>query len=180
MKNNLLILSYMGTGKTELSKKYKNVIDLDFQDYRYIYNISIRHLPLEQRKGQEHLRTISSDYPNNFIKVVLEELEKGKIVVSPFIEHVFNAVDSNYEKIKEKNTRIILVFPNSNNYEEYAERFRKRGNKEHFIELRRNEFPLLTEMFNNADSKMYKKIIIKPNQFLSQALEEYKIELERI
>lgn len=52
MKNKLLILAYMGTGKTELEYRYNNVVDLDFQDYKYIYDESIRDLPLEQRKGQ--------------------------------------------------------------------------------------------------------------------------------
>lgn len=43
----------MGTGETELENRYDNVIDFDFQDYKYIYDESIRHLPLEQRKGRQ-------------------------------------------------------------------------------------------------------------------------------
>ena len=50
MKSKLLVLAYMGTGKTELEKHYDNVIDLDFQDYKYIYDESIQHLPLEKDK----------------------------------------------------------------------------------------------------------------------------------
>ena len=46
MKSKLLVLAYMGTGKTELEKHYDNVIDLDFQDYKYIYDESIQHLQL--------------------------------------------------------------------------------------------------------------------------------------
>ena len=46
MKNKILILAYMGTGKTELERRYNNVIDLDFQDYKYIYDESIRNLPV--------------------------------------------------------------------------------------------------------------------------------------
>ena len=49
----LLIMAYMGTGETELENRYDNVIDFDFQDYKYIYDESIRHLPLEQRKGRQ-------------------------------------------------------------------------------------------------------------------------------
>lgn len=41
MKNKLLILAYMGTGKMELESRYENVVDLDFQDYKYIYDESI-------------------------------------------------------------------------------------------------------------------------------------------
>ena len=34
----LLIMAYMGTGKTELENRYDNIVDFDFQDYRYIYD----------------------------------------------------------------------------------------------------------------------------------------------
>lgn len=178
MKNKLLILAYMGTGKTELAYRYNNVIDLDFQDYKYIYDESIRDLPLEQRKGSVSLRTENPDYPSNFIKAILEKLETGKIVVSPFIEHVFKAIDSNDFKRNAKNTRIILVFPMSNNFEEYVDRFRKRGNSEGFILRRRKEFASLIDLFDNASNDDYEKIIIKSKQFLSEALIEYGINLE--
>lgn len=177
MKDKLLILAYMGTGKTELEYRYNNVIDLDFQDYKYIYDETISHLPLEQRKGQTSLRTENSEYPRNFINAVLTELENGKIVVSPFIEHVFNAIDSDDFKSKAKNIRIILSFPMSNNFEEYVDRFRKRGNGEEFIS-RRKEFASLIDLFDKASDDDYEKIIIKPNQFLSEALTEYGIDLK--
>lgn len=174
----LFILAYMGTGKTELEKRYDNVVDLDFQDYKFIYDISVRHLPLEQRKGNASLRTENIDYPKNFINAVLKELNNGKIVVSPFIEHVFKAVDSNKFSNKFKDVKIILVFPTADNFQEYVERFKNRGNGEEFIERRRKEFPSLVELFNNALSKKYIKIEVKPNKFLSDALEEVGIKLK--
>lgn len=179
MKNKLLVLAYMGTGKTELEIRYDNVIDLDFQDYKYIYDESIRHLPLEQRKGQNSLRTENPNYPNNFIKDALKELEAGKIVVSPFIEHVYKAIDSDNFKRNSTNTRIILVFPTEDDFEEYVERFKKRGNSEEFILRRKREFPSLVNLFNNAPSDEYEKVTIKPGQFLSEALIEYGINLRR-
>ena len=90
----LLIMAYMGTGKTELENRYDNVVDFDFQDYKYIYDESIRDLPLEQRKGSVNLRTENPNYPNNFLEDAIKLLNKEKIVVSPFIDHVFKAYDS--------------------------------------------------------------------------------------
>ncbi len=172
----ILIMAYMGTGKTETEKNYKNVIDLDFQDYKYIYDESIRDLPLEQRKGSVNLRKENPNYPNNFIKVALDELNLGKIVISPFIEHVFDAYNSNEFKLKAKDTRVILVCPMRNNFEEYIERFKNRGNSEEFIERRRVEFPSLIDLFEREQE--YEKIIIKPGQFLSEALIENGIILQ--
>lgn len=178
MKNKLLILAYMGTGKTELEYRYNNVVDLDFQDYKYIYDESIRALPLEQRKGQTSLRVENPEYPNNFINAILNELEKDKIVVSPFIEHVLKAIDSDNFENNVKNTRIILVFPMSNNFDEYVDRFKKRGNNEEFILRREKEFTSLIELFEKATTDKYEKIIIKPKQYLSEALIEHGVNLK--
>ena len=99
-------------------------------------------------------------------------------MVSPFIEHVFKAIDSQEFKENIKDTRIILVFPQSNNFGEYVDRFKKRGNNEEFILRRKKEFTSLVELFNNASNNKYEKIIIRPKQFLSQALIEYGVNLK--
>lgn len=83
----LLIMAYMGTGKTELESRYKDIVDFDFQDYKYIYDESIRDLPLEQRKGLTNLRTENPDYPQNFLEDAVKLLNDGKIVASLFIDH---------------------------------------------------------------------------------------------
>ncbi len=171
----LLIMAYMGTGKTELESKYDNVIDFDFQDYKYIYDESIRHLPLEQRKGSTNLRTDNPSYPKNFLTDAVHLLNEGKIVVSPFIDHVFRAYGNSDIKSQIENLRIILVCPTRDNFDEYVERFKKRGNSDEFIARREKEFSSLVDLFEQADN--YEKIIMKPGQYLSEALEEYGINL---
>lgn len=170
----ILIMAYMGTGKTELEKRYENVVDFDFQDYKYIYDESIRHLPLEQRKGNVSLRTENSDYPDNFINEAIKLLNNGKIVVSPFIEHVYNAYSSSKFKDNISDVRVILVCPTSDIFDEYIARFRNRGNGEEFVERRIKEFPSLECLFNSAT---YEKITMKSGQYLSEALEDYGINL---
>ena len=171
----LLIMAYMGTGKTELENKYDNVIDFDFQDYKYIYDESIRHLPLEQRKGSTNLRTENPSYPKNFLTDAVQLLNEGKIVVSPFIDHVFRAYDSSDIKSQIENLRIILVCPTRNNFDEYVQRFKQRGNSDEFIARREKEFYSLVDLFEQASN--YERIIMKPGQYLSEALEENGIGL---
>lgn len=172
----LLIMAYMGTGKTELEKMYEDVVDFDFQDYKYIYDESIRDLPLEQRKGSTNLRVENPAYPQNFISDAMQLLNDNKVVVSPFIDHVFKAYDnSNINQIIQ-DLRIILVCPRRDNFEEYVERFKRRGNSEEFIDRREKEFLQLMSLFEQIDN--YEKIIIKPKQYLSEALEEYGITLK--
>ena len=172
----LLIMAYMGTGKTELENRYDNVVDFDFQDYKYVYDESIRHLPLEQRKGNVNLRTENPDYPSNFLTDAKKLLNEGKVVVSPFIEHVFKAYDSSDFKSLIKDVRVILVCPALDNFDEYVDRFKQRGNGAEFIARREKEFSSLVKLFQDSDN--YERIIIKPGQFLSEALEEYGITLK--
>lgn len=171
----LLIMAYMGTGKTELESRYKDVVDFDFQDYKYIYDESIRHLPLEQRKGSTNLRTENPNYPQNFLEDAVKLLNEGKLVVSPFIDHVFKAYDSSSIKSQVEDLRVILVCPTRDNFDEYVERFKKRGNSSEFIARREKEFSSLVDLFEQANN--YEKIIMKSGQFLSEALEEYGITL---
>lgn len=169
----ILILAYMGTGKTEVSKKYNDVVDFDFQDYKYIYDKSIAHLPLEQRKGNVSLRTENPNYPNNFLNDAIKLLNSNKIVISPFIEHVFNAYDSEFFKSKIHNVRTILIFPERNNFEEYEIRFKKRGNGEEFIQRRRIEFDSLANLFEQA--KGYEKVVVNKGEYLEDILKSKNI-----
>ena len=171
----LLIMAYMGTGKTELENRYDNVIDFDFQDYKYIYDESIRHLPLEQRKGSTNLRTENPNYPENFLADAIKLLNEGNIVVSPFIDHVFRAYDGFNITSKVENLRTILVCPTRDNFDEYVERFKKRGNSDEFSARREKEFSSLVDLFEQANN--YERIIMKPGQYLSEALEENGIGL---
>lgn len=172
----ILIMAYMGTGKTELENRYDNIVDFDFQDYRYIYDESVRHLPLEQRKGSANLRTNNPDYPKNFLEDAVKLLNEGKIVVSPFIDHVFRAYDDFDIKSKINDLRVILVCPTRDNFAEYVERFKRRGNSDEFIARREKEFSSLVDLFEQANN--YERIVMKTGQFLSEALEEYGVVLD--
>ena len=173
----ILVMSYMGTGKTELEKLYKNVVDFDFQDFKYTYDESVRDLPLEQRKGSVNLRVDNPNYPINFLNQALIELETGNIIVSPFIEHVFKAFDSEYFKSKAHNTRILIVFPERDNFSEYIERFKQRGNSKSFIERRKREFDSLANLFETADN--YERIVVGKGEYLSDVLLKRGIKLQK-
>ncbi len=169
----ILIMAYMGTGKTYLEKNYENIVDFDFQDYKYIYDESIRHLPLEKRKGSVNLRKENLLYPDNFLSEAIDLLKKGKIVVSPFIEHVFLAYNKAEFLESLDNVKIIIVCPERNNFSEYVERFKSRGNSEEFIKRREREFSSLVDLFEECENAL--KIIIKKGQYLSDVLEENNI-----
>jgi len=176
VKEKILVLAYMGSGKTEAEKRYSNILDIDFQDFKFIYDKSIAHLPLEQRKGNVALRSENPAYPSNWIDAVLQKLAAEEtIIVAPFIEHVFRAVDSVEFKTKGHDVRVVLAVPSRDNFEEYVERFRSRGNGEEFIERRRTEWPRLLDLFETT--KDYEKIVLMSGKFLDGALSGHGIRL---
>ena len=56
MKQKTLVLAYPGIGKTYTAENYRNVMDFEQQHYVSIYDENIRHLPLEEIKGQARKR----------------------------------------------------------------------------------------------------------------------------
>ena len=168
----------MGTGKSQLvaelakeSKSHREVVDHDFQPYCYIYDKSLDHLSLEQKKGFASLRTQNPAYPANFTAAALEHLNAGRIVLSPFIEHVFDAYNAPYFKNQTKDVRKIIVMPHKDNFAEYEQRYLDRKNNAEFIERRRAEFPRMVELFETAADD-YEKIIPAPNQVLAEILRD--------
>lgn len=173
----ILVLAYPGCGKTELEKRYQGVVDFEHQDFRYIYDESIRDLPLELRKGATDLREDNPEWPENFLTNALRELNDGKIVVSPFVRTVFDAYNNDFFRRRAENVRTILVCPKIEEFDEYVERFRKRGNSNNFIARRKSEIASIVELFEQTLD--CEKITLKNDQYLADALEKFGIELSK-
>ena len=173
MKEKILVLVYPGLGKTYTAEHFANVIDFEQQFYTYVYDDSIKHLPLEEIKSSYSKKIPNPDFPGNYIKDIGKALENNEIVVTTFIPKTFQALinDANYE-----DTRIILVIPDKNNFEELADRFRARGNTEEFIEHRRIDLPKVIEQFDNAQN--VEKVVVSGGGYLSDALLDHGVKLE--
>ena len=173
----ILVLAYPGSGKTELERQYEDVVDFEHQDFRYVYDESIRHLPLELRKGSADLRKDKPEWPENFLTNALSEKKKKKIVVSPFVRTVYEAYNSDYFKDKAKDVKTILVCPRLDQFEDYIERFKKRGNSDNFIARRKSEIAAVIEIFENAEN--CQKIVLESGQYLAESLKKYGIKLNK-
>jgi hypothetical protein len=174
-KDKVLVLAYVGTGKTEMAKRYERVFNPSSDDYRYIFD---KELPLEQRKSNPN-RIENPDFPNNFIKVVSEGLKKN-IVLLALTQKLFSLYQSKEFQDKVQNARIILACPSKESFSEYEKMYRARGNSETFIENRRKEFPFIMDMFENAQG--YEKVIVQQSgqyKYLDGALAKHGIKLQQ-
>ena len=101
MNNGIVIAGFSGIGKTELEKKYKNVIDLDAAEYIYD-DTEIMHIPFEQRKGMN--RKKNPNFPKNYIDAIKDAKIKYDLVL------VWDRQDIITEYIK-NNIDFILCYP---------------------------------------------------------------------
>jgi len=168
-KEKIIILAYVGTGKTETAKRYSGVWNPSSDDYRYIWS---KNIPYEQRKSSLN-RVENPDFPNNYIDVISEKI-KTDIVLLSLTEKLFPLYDSKEFRDKMKDARIILACPEKDSIGDYIERYKARNNSEAFIENRKKEFPFIVDKFENA--KGYEKVAVQ--QYLDDALINHGIKLQ--
>ena len=73
----IFIYAFTATGKTELNKKYKNVIDMESTKYKYIGKVD------ETSKSTP--REINKEWPNNYFKA-LDAITSCCIILSPSVD----------------------------------------------------------------------------------------------
>ena len=156
MKEKILVLVYPGLGKTYTAENFANVIDFEQQFYTYIYDDSVKHLPLEQIKSDASKKTPNPEWPDNFIKGIDGALENNEIVITTFTPKVYDALCVGTHR---ENTRTILVFFDRDNFDELADRYRARGNTEEFIDRRKVDFQKVMQRFD--DDETAEKVVVK-------------------
>lgn len=67
MNKGIVIATFVTCGKTYLTKKYKNVIDLESSNYKFD-NSELINIPKEERNGT--VRKINKDWPENYYKAI--------------------------------------------------------------------------------------------------------------
>jgi len=176
-KDKALILAASGTGKTIAAQKCENVVDLERMKYAFIIDTNLYgKLSIEEQKNlisgwllkPEKYPSGSiiwnPECPENYIKAISNELDCGNTVLIPFIPRVYNLVLENFAN----DTRKILVLPEKDSFEEYKNRYIKRGNDENFIKVRESELHELAELFENA--KGFEKIVLGKGKYLTEEL----------
>jgi len=157
LNNGIVIAGFSGIGKTELEKKYKNVIDLDAAEYIYD-DTEIMHIPFEQRKGMN--RKKNPNFPKNYIDAIKDAKIKYDLVL------VWDRQDIITEYIK-NNIDFILCYPDEKDIITYKIRYKNRGNTDEYIKWKLNQYYEKIPFFNKL---CIKKIILSNNETLEDYL----------
>lgn len=147
-----LVLAYPGTGKTFVAKHYENAAD----------------------GGEIDMAPALS----NFSWLVSYYAQQGRnVTMAPFGSYSLAVHAAEWETSR-LTFNTILAYPSKDCLDEYLERYRKRGNGEQFIYTWSRDFKRAIEIAERFNQFEHKKIVLKPRQYLDQALIENGIYLQ--
>lgn len=125
MKKAKLIVGFGAIGKTTLSKKYKNILDLESSAYKYMIDDNLKYLGVEERKGLK-TRKINPKFPDNYYSAIIANLHRYDIILISMNNEII-------KKLEENNIIYIVVYPKEDMIDEIIQRCIKRGNSNDFI-----------------------------------------------
>lgn len=125
MSKGIVVAGYGATGKTVISNKYDNVIDLESSYYKWD-NTGYEDFSSEERKGI--VRPVNPEWPSNYHKAIVEARESCDIVLTSTHDHVLKFLEEN-------GIEYYLAFPTLDSIEVIKERCYKRGNNKNFVDI---------------------------------------------
>ncbi len=155
----LIIAGFAGIGKTTLAEKYKNCLDLESSLYKYKVNSTKRD---DLEKGKGTIRELNDKWPQNYINAILEAKEKYDVVC------VWIDPEEALVHYDENNIDYILCYPSIEAFEEYKDRYLRRGNTKEWIEKVSNYF--YNKAFNQLESMNKQKIVLQRGETLESFL----------
>ena len=151
----IFVFAFTATGKTNVAKKYKNVIDMESSLYKYVGN------NLEDEALKSTSRKLNKEWPENYFKALQEMKDKyDYILVADEICNDF-IINNSYE--------YWHVYPKRELKDEYLNRCKKRGNNKEFIYWYSK---LWDEWIDKCEEDKYasKKIKLNSNEYLEDVL----------
>lgn len=116
----IFVYAFTATGKSTVSKKYINVIDMESTLYKY------ENVYEENESQKSTFRTINKEWPKNYFNKLKEVKEK--------YDYILISDDICNEFLRQNNYEYWWVYPKKEIKQEYLERCKKRGNNKEFIE----------------------------------------------
>lgn len=163
-KKGIIIAGFATVGKTYLSKKYNNIIDLESGNYKYDYT-GYENIPYEKRKGMAN-RKINKEWPLNYYEAIKRAVDEYDVVLVQLCPMHLNYFDKN-------NIEYFIAYPSLNEWDFVEQRCIERGNNKEWIARLKSVF----EEYYNISKKAASKgiIIVNKNKSLEEILKEENI-----
>ncbi len=163
MSKGIIIAGFATVGKTYLSKKYKNILDLESSKYKYDYT-GYKNIDYEKLKGTLG-RKENKEWPYNYYKAIEEEQKNYDIIfVQLNLQHL-NYFDRN-------NIEYYIVYPSLDSWEWVKQRSIERGNNKRWLNRLENVFE--EYYIESKKSKCKELFIVNEKTSLEDILKEKK------
>ena len=163
MQKVIVVAGMAGVGKTFLSQKYSNVIDLDHLYYKYSYAKEVmEEKSFEELKGFSEGRTNNPDWPQNYFAKFYEYIKDYDIVLLPSAREIIDYLD-------EVNFEYFLCYPDVKSKDTYMKRYKNRGANETWMKKMDENFE---DDVNYFESKKAKKVVLSGDETLEDKLKE--------
>lgn len=163
MSKGIIIAGFATVGKTYLSKKYKNILDLESSIYKYDYT-GYENIDYEKLKGTLG-RKENKEWPYNYYKAIEEEQKNYNIIfVQLNLQHL--------EYFDRNNIEYYIVYPSLDSWEWVKQRSIERGNNKRWLNRLKNVFE--EYYIASKKSKCKELFIVNEKTSLEDILKEKK------
>ena len=163
MSKGIIIAGFATVGKTYLSKKYKNILDLESSIYKYDYT-GYENIDYEKLKGTLG-RKENKEWPYNYYKAIEEEQKNYNIIfVQLNLQHL--------EYFDRNNIEYYIVYPSLDSWEWVKQRSIERGNNKRGLHRLKNVFE--EYYIASKKSKCKELFIVNEKTSLEDILKEKK------
>lgn len=156
---------FAGLGKTTVGEKHSNICDLQSSPYRYDYSQISKNDYEKMKCNSQSIK--NPEWPNNYLKAILEAINKYDLVLVPSNLDVRNLLVEN--KIS---FTFVLPYKDEENKKKLLERYKKRGNNEKLINDVMNNFDCWSR---NQEDYNYPIVILAKNKYLEDLLFDMNI-----
>jgi len=153
----VVIAGTAGVGKTELAKRYKNVVDLESSTYSWLYPVGA---DVEAMKGVAG-RVDHPDWPQNYIRAIKKAMAKFDYVC------VGGSLEKNFANYIEAGIDFEIFTLARSAIPEYVERFVNRGNSREWAE---KVYALYDEYLPRYQAVGKKIVLLEPGETLESFL----------
>lgn len=119
MYKGIIIAGFATVGKTFLSKKYENILDLESSPYKYDYS-GYENIDYEKLKGTPE-RKENKEWPYNYYSAIKEAQNKYDVI---FVQ----LTPMHLEYFDKNNIEYYIVYPSLDSWEWVKQRSINRGN----------------------------------------------------
>lgn len=105
----IIIAAFAGVGKSYVGQNYKNVLDLDWINYKWIQK-QVSNRSEEERKGNKN-RVPNPKWPQNYIDEIIKQKENYDIILIP-LSHQRLKSEKVFEYFDKHDVEYFIARPN--------------------------------------------------------------------